>query len=116
MKKATYRKEYIDEMLSYFSFSEEGETGLPSFVKFASKIGVRSADLAVFRETHPAFRAAYEECKARLRDHLIDGVLSKKYDASFVKLLLQEDIRDNRDETPTGYEIVFRIEDDIGTV
>ena len=113
MKKPRYRKEYIDEMLSYFSFTEEAGTGgLPSFVKFAAKIGIAYSDLLVFREDHPDFRLAYEECKARLRDHLIDGVLSKKYDASFVKVLLQEDARETAGETGTGYEIVFRVEED----
>jgi len=111
MRKAIYRKEYIEEMLSYFSFTEEGETGLPSFVKFAARIGVTHAELLGFREAHPAFRLAYEECKARLRDHLIDGVLSKKYDASFVKLLLQEDARETDEDAGAGYEIVFRVED-----
>ena len=112
MKKPKYKKEYIDEMLSYFSFTEEGGAVLPSFVKFAAKVGVAHSDILAFREEHPEFRLAYEECKARLRDHLIDGVLSKKYDASFVKVLLQEDARETATETGSGYEIVFRVEED----
>lgn len=112
MKKDGYKKEYAKEMLSFFSLPEEGEAlPLPSFVKFAARIGVSHACLLSWCETHADFSAAYEECRARLHDRLIDGVLAKKYDASFVKLLLQESARVTADEAPEGYEIVLRVEE-----
>lgn len=112
LKRDGYRREYAKEMLAFFSLPEEGEAlPLPSFVKFAARIGVSHACLLSWCETHAEFAAAYEECRARLHDRLIDGVLAKKYDASFVKLLLQESTRATSDETHEGYEIVLRVEE-----
>ena len=89
-KRIGYKKEYAEEMLSFFSMPMGDEYGgtLPSFVKFAQSIGVTTATLLLWRERYPAFREAYEECRARLTDRLVDGVLARKYDAGFVKALL----------------------------
>ena len=91
-----YKKEYAEKMLRYFHVSGENavadamQNGLPSFVKFASAIGVTLKELLSYREKHADFKAAYTECESRLRDLLIDGVIMKKFDASFVRTLLQE--------------------------
>ena len=92
MKAAVFRQAYVEDMLKFFSFGDEWDpaAGIPSFVKYARRIGVTHEELLRFREKHPAFRAAYRECAARLRDFLVDGVLTRRFDASFVKLLLSD--------------------------
>ena len=92
MKAAVFRQAYVEDMLKFFSFGDEWDpaAGIPSFVKYARRIGVTHEELLRFRDKHPAFRAAYRECAARLRDFLVDGVRARRFDASFVKLLLSD--------------------------
>ncbi len=107
-----YKNQYAKEMTEYFSFADGEDTaaGIPSFVKFAARIGERYETLLGWRERYPAFRAAYDECRMRLRDYLIDGVLTRRFDASFVKTLLAEDLRaDLKEEDGEPYRITLTV-------
>ncbi len=94
-KRSGYKKELCAAMLRYFSLPTEGawdeirERGLPSFLKFANSMGITLEELKGYREKHAEFRSAYSECEARLYDLLVDGVLMKRFDSTFARLLLQ---------------------------
>ncbi len=107
-----YKKEFPRRMLRFFSMPTGDEFGgtLPSFVKFANEIGVTTATLLRWREKYPAFREAYEECRARLTDRLVDGVLARKYDASFVKAILSGAVLAEPEEGDTApFGVTVRI-------
>ena len=99
-----YKNEYAVRMVEFFSMPMGDEYGgtLPSFVKFAQSIGVTTATLLRWRERYPAFREAYEECRARLTDRLVDGVLARKYDASFVRAILSGTVLCEPEEADTA--------------
>ena len=88
MKKAKYEKDYPKRLYLYFSGYKEA-FGAPSFSKFARSIGVTTEDVEEFRE-HKEFNKAYRECAEIRRDYLIDNALSKRFDSSFTKFLLQD--------------------------
>ncbi len=106
-KKTRYQKRFAKEMLAYFTLSPENageeiaQNGLPSFVKFASRIGVTVEELNGFRKIHPEFDRAYAECEAKRNDLLIDGVVTKRFDSAFVRGLLQKNGKDGA-ETPVA--------------
>ncbi len=110
-----YKVRLCDEMLAFFNFPAEGawdsfrENGIPSFVKFAKAHGLTLSELREFRDKHPEFRLAYGECEARLRDLLVDGVLTKHFDASFAKLLLQEHPEEPNDGAEKAFDLTLTV-------
>ena len=62
----------------------------PSFSKFAGSIGVTLKNLESLR-VKKKFDEAYRECSEIRRDYLIDGALTKRYDSSFTKFLLNSE-------------------------
>ena len=73
----------------YRYFVGYGETGAPSFVKFARLIGCTLNELEGFRGRRK-FDAAWRECSEIRRDYLIDMALTKRHDATFTKFLIAE--------------------------
>ena len=71
----------------YTFFTKFDSPGVPSFSKFARSIGATLSDIERFRE-HGEFERAYRECSEIRRDYLIDNGLTKRYDSSFTKFLL----------------------------
>ena len=71
----------------YLYFSGYSEAGAPSFVKFARKKGLTTEELLSLR-TKKKFDRAYAECMQIRRDYLIDKALTKSFDGSLVKFLL----------------------------
>ena len=71
----------------YTFFTKFDSPGAPSFSKFARSIGATLSDIERFRE-HGEFERAYRECSEIRRDYLIDNGLTKRYDSSFTKFLL----------------------------
>ena len=77
--------------------SQIKKRGMPTFVKFARKNNLSSRTLkkwATERDKngdlkHPDFAEAYEECKAFISDVIEDGAITKVFDASFAKYLLE---------------------------
>lgn len=85
-RKRKYEKDLPRQMYSYFI--TYGDTaGAPSYEKFARHIGVTLDELEGYRR-HSEFDRAYRECGEIRRDYLIDGALTKRYDASVVKFIL----------------------------
>ena len=85
-----YKKELARRMYLYFTTFCES-VGAPSFQKFARSIGVTLAELESFRK-HTVFERAWRECIEIRRDFLIDSALSKRFDSSFTKFLLSDEV------------------------
>lgn len=71
----------------YLYFAGYSDSGAPSFVKFARKKGLTTAELLSLRGKKK-FDRAYVECVQIRRDYLIDKALTKSFDGSLVKFLL----------------------------
>lgn len=85
-KSISYSATLPKKMYTYFS--SYGDTGAPSFDKFARSIGATLSLLESFRK-HKIFDRAWRECNEIRRDYLIDCALTKRHDPSFSKFLLQ---------------------------
>ena len=101
MKKANL-KGIEREMYCYFS--SYSDVGAPSFAKFARKKGLTTAELLSLR-SKKKFNLAYVECVQIRRDYLIDKALTKGFDGSFVKFLL--DVEFDEDDSN---ELCIRLE------
>lgn len=100
MKKAKYQPDMPRRLYSYFI----GYTGIgaPSLSKFARECGITLSDLLSFKEKHKEFRRACEECSEIRRDYLIDNALTRRFDPSLVKYLIEnEDSGDATDDSLT---------------
>ena len=89
MAKIKYTKDLPRKMYAFFT-SYEGSGSPPSFDKFARSIGATLALLESFKR-HRKFEEAYTECNEIRRDYLIDAALSKRFDSSFTKYLLDNE-------------------------
>ncbi len=109
MKEKKSRVKYTSDMPRrlYRFFIEYAEEGVPSFVKFARRVGLTLADVERFR-CHKEFDRAYSECEAIRRDYLIDGALTKRFDGSFTKFLLT--LSDEQEAREDINDLVFRLE------
>jgi hypothetical protein len=106
-KKRRYRASLPREMYLYFvSFDEQ--VGAPSFSKFARKIGVSLGELEAMRE-HVHFDEAYRECSEIRRDYLIDRALTKRFDPSLVKYLLESEAECLYGAEP--FSVTLKVED-----
>ena len=104
---AKYRKYYARDMCEYFArylLDEDYDKpqtdrhgneykrhrGLPTFTKFAKKIGVSERTLGRWAADadKPEFAAAYERCRDYQKDILIDRGLEGSYNSKIVSLLL----------------------------
>lgn len=90
MKKRTkYTKDMPRALYTFFTRYGEG-AGAPSFQKFARSVGVTLNELDTWRD-HREFDRAYRECSEIRRDYLIDSALTRRFDPSLVKYLLQSE-------------------------
>lgn len=87
-------REFAERMLHYFrtagAVNSEYKEELPSFVRFAHRVGTDMQGLRTRCAQSRTVAHAYEECRAILLDRVIDGALHKRYDASFAKFLLSD--------------------------
>lgn len=85
-------KELKKKMLHYFrtagSAESEYKEDLPSFVRFAHRIGTDMQTLRAKRMKSKSFLRVFSECEEILADRIIEGALHKRFDASFAKFLL----------------------------
>lgn len=85
-------KELNEKMLHYFrtagSADSEYKEDLPSFVRFAHRIGTDMQTLRAKREKSKSLAHVWSECEEILADRIVDGALHKRFDASFSKFLL----------------------------
>ena len=84
-KQSIYTKDLPRRIYTFFK--DYDGPGVPSFSKFARSINVTTYDVERYRR-HGEFDRAYRECSEIRRDYLIDNGLTKRYDSSFVKFLL----------------------------
>ena len=95
----------------YIFFRDYTDAGVPSFGKFARKIGVTLAELEAWRRDEE-FEKAYRECNEIRRDYLIDHALCRQFDGSFVKFLLTEEGKcDERNDEDGSLEVVLTVVD-----
>ena len=106
----TYKFGYERQMLTYFETAQAPE--YPTFSEFAVRLGTVPEDIERWKERHPAFRAAYDACRARQEALLVSGALAKKYDPTFAKFLLTTKFGYG-EETDTGgeFSVNIRVED-----
>ena len=99
-KKHTYERDLPRRLYTFFACYDD-ERSAPSFQKFARAQGMTTEELLAFRK-HKAFERAYRECNEIRRDYLIDRALTKRFDASFTKYLLDgEQTADTEDSSLT---------------
>ena len=80
-------KKIKEALLDYFK-GFCGEGGAPSIAKFSKEYGISIAKLQRLGKRSD-FREVMNECSELRRDYLIDCGLTKRFDASFVKFVLQ---------------------------
>ena len=103
MKKGEIKRRLLD----YFkNFSGDG--GAPSIAKFCRENGI---DIAKIKRlsSRADFREVLDECSEFRRDYLIDCGLTKRFDSSFVKFVLQleSESLDICDDAPTiSFEVI----------
>ena len=104
-KRAKYDPEMPRKLYVFFRSFDERE-GAPSFQKFAAANGLTLTDLERFRK-HPTFDEAYRAAGEIRRDYLIDHALSRRFDPSFVKFLLAEELArtEGDDERPLDVRV-----------
>ena len=94
-------------MLDYFA-TYRGEDGIPSFSKFRRSVSLSLSDFERLKKKR-SFREAVDECSEFRRDYLIDCGLTKRFDASFVKFLLQSELEcteSDEDTLTVSFEVI----------
>lgn len=94
-------------MLDYFA-TYNGEDGIPSFSKFRRRASISLVEFERLKRKR-SFREALDECSEFRRDYLIDCGLTKRFDASFVKFLLQSELEcsdDGEDALAVSFEVI----------
>ena len=106
-----------EKMLHYFKTAgcegSEYKEDLPSFVRFAHRVGTDMQTLRTLCEKNASFARVYRECEEILADRITDGALHKRLDASFSKFLLAArfGLTDKKEETvgePFDLQITLR--------
>lgn len=69
---------------------------IPSISKFARQNALTVEDVMRFRE-HSEFEKAYREANEIRRDYLIDSALMRRFDSSFAKFILTEELTQESD-------------------
>lgn len=93
----------------YIFFRDYTDAGVPSFGKFARKIGVTLAELEAWRRDEE-FEKAYRECNEIRRDYLIDNALARRLDPSLTKFLLTSEFGMGEDEDDDTRSLEIRLE------
>ena len=110
MKKTRkYDKDLPRQLYTYFCGSVTENT-IPSFSKFARSIGVTLASLDKYRK-HSEFDRAWRDCIEIRRDYLTDCALTRRYDPSFVKFLLDFEAEAELSEKDEGFALTVKVED-----
>lgn len=86
-----YQSVYIDGMRRYF-FEYELDVkkkGIPQFSEFARSIGVTLRTLENWAKKKKAFGEAYEECRDKQQEMLINGGLAGQFNPKIVTFLME---------------------------
>ena len=88
-KKIKYDAEMPRRLYRFFA-SYSDAASAPSIEKFATSIGATAEDVLKFR-AHSEFERALRESERIRRDYLTDRALTRKFDPSFVKFLIERE-------------------------
>ena len=105
-----YQSVYIEGMRRYFFEYENDERkkGIPQFSEYARKIGVTLRTLENWAKKKKAFGEAYEECRDKQQEMLINGGLAGQFNPKIVTFLMEARAAQERRSGKT--EIVVRHE------
>ena len=87
MKEKINQKELKTRLIDYFA-NYNGTDGAPSLAKFCRGNGISYTEFERLKKKR-GFADVLKECSEFRRDYLIDCGLTKRFDASFVKFVLQ---------------------------
>ena len=107
MKEKERLKKIRRALIDYFA-NYSGQDGAPSLAKFRRGHGISYSDFEKLK-CRRDFRDALKECSEFRRDYLIDCGLTKRFDASFVKFLLQSELEcsdDGEDALAVSFEVI----------
>ena len=83
----TYKSEYIDSMYNYFN---DSDNIFPTLAGFAIKEGIAIKSISRWvnnAEKYPQLARTYEQCKAIQLQKLLEGGLTRQFDAQIVKFI-----------------------------
>ena len=86
-----YQSVYIESMRRYFFEYEldEKKRGIPQFSEFARTIDVTLRTLENWAKKYKAFGEAYEECRDKQQEMLINGGLAGQFNPKIVTFLME---------------------------
>lgn len=105
-----YQSVYIEGMRRYFFEYEldEKKRGIPQFSEFARQIGVTLRTLENWAKKNKSFGEAYEECRDKQQEMLINGGLAGQFNPKIVTFLM--DARASQDKKTGSTVVVVRHE------
>ena len=98
--------ELAKRLVAHFTF-EPGEIP-PTLSDFRRRVGLSLAEFSALSE-EAGFAEALKDARARYLDTLTVGALLKKYDASFVKYLLDAAAEGEDGGVPEGFSVEVRV-------
>ena len=107
MKEKEKLKQLRRSLIDYFA-NYNGTDGAPSLAKFRRGHGISYSDFEKLKDRQD-FRDVLKECSEFRRDYLIDCGLTKRFDASFVKFVLQledESVGDDVSAPVISFEVI----------
>ena len=107
-KKRTYERDLPRRLYTFFACYDD-ERSAPSLHKFARSQGYTTEQLRTFEGKHEDFARAIRECSEIRRDYLIDRALTKRFDASFTKYLLDEEGDSTQDTEDTSLSVTLEV-------
>ena len=106
-RKKSYAKDLPRRLYTFF-IGYDDERSAPSLQKFARANGFTTEELLTFRR-HGDFERALRECNEIRRDYLIDRGLTKRFDASFVKYLLDGEASEQQSEEDSSLSVTLEV-------
>ena len=106
-RKKSYAKDLPRRLYTFF-IGYDDERSAPSLQKFARANGFTTEELLAFRK-YEDFARALRECSEIRRDYLIDRGLTKRFDASFVKYLLDGEASEQQSEEDSSLSVTLEV-------
>ena len=106
-RKKGYAKDLPRRLYTFF-VGYDDERSAPSLQKFARANGYTTEELLAFRR-HSDFDRAIRECSEIRRDYLIDRGLTKRFDASFVKYLLDGEETEEKSAEDSSLAVTLEV-------
>jgi len=106
-RKQGYERDLPRRLYTFF-VGYDHEKSAPSLQKFARANGFTTEELLTFRR-HGDFERALRECNEIRRDYLIDRGLTKRFDASFVKYLLDGEQSERKDAEDSALSVTLEV-------